>query len=211
MIDSAAFFAESVRGLSPEGPLFDGELLIVFDSAGRVRETRIVESPDTPDLMPALIAAVNLADAARTFPHLPSEVPRATTPVRIRLFGTRSTLPPPTDSAASVVTIAEPSFVVSLTDVQALPIAGYGTPRYPAVLKSNWITGEATLQFIVDATGRAVARSARTVYTSHPDFAMATREALPQMRFQPALVGKCPVASWVRQKFEFRLGSSPPS
>ena len=93
MVEMGAFSPAVIQGLSPEGPLFDGELLIVFDANGRVEETRVVTSPDSPELLPALITAVNRTDSARGFPPLPGDASSERTPVRIRLFGTRSTVP----------------------------------------------------------------------------------------------------------------------
>ncbi len=206
MTEAAAFPSKVVTGLFAVGPLFDGELLVVFDGNGRVQETRVVEVPDSPDLMPALIAAVHRTDSARAFPSLPAGARDTRTPVRIRLFGTRSTVPPPTDSSATVVTIAEPRFLVSVVEDEALAISGSGQPRYPSELKSQGIQGKVWMQFVVDVHGRADIASARTVFATHPDFARTVMQAMPEMRFIPGLIGGCPVPSWVRQAFEFRLG-----
>ena len=214
MVAAAAFFPHDsigkVPGMLSAGPLFDGELLIVFDGGGRVEETRVTSSPDSPELMPALIRAVHRTDSARGFPSLPFGASRERTPVRIRLFGSRSTLPPPTDSAAHVITLAEPRFLISFVDVAPLAIAGSGSPHYPVELRSQGMEGKVFMQFIVDAEGRAVDSSARTVFASHQGFEAVVRKALPEMRFVPGRVGGCPVPTWVRLAFEFRLGGWAP-
>ena len=188
------------------GPVLDGELVVVLERSGRVRTTRVVTAPDAPELMVALRAAVLHADSTRALSPLPPEHASETAELRIRLFGTGSRLPPPIDSTAAVFTIAEPRFVAARVDVPAKSIAGPTGPRYPRDLRSAGMEGMVELQFIVDASGRAEPASVRTLYESHPAFTASVREALPALQYVAARIGECAARSWMRQRFEFRLG-----
>ena len=204
MLETAALApVDSSSFRQAPGPRFDGELVILLDGKGRATDIRIEGSPDADELLPELAAAARRADSAGAFPSSPSG---AATEIRARVFGTGSQVPPPRDPGARVFTVAELTLPVMRLEVPALAVAGAGAPNYPSHLKRMDIQGETTLDFVVDATGRAVPATARTVRASHPDFAKTVMAALPRMRFIPGRIAGCPVASWVRQHFEFRLG-----
>ena len=78
-------------------------------------------------------------------------------------------------------------------------------PRYPEMLRSAGVEGEAMMQFVVDTTGRAEPGSIKVIKASHELFGAAVKAVLPQMRFIPAEVGGRKVRMLVQQSFAFGL------
>lgn len=78
-------------------------------------------------------------------------------------------------------------------------------PEYPEHLRSEGVQGSAFVRFIVDTLGHVDTLSYRVVRTTHADFAVAVRRALPHMRFRPALHGSRKVRQLVEQNFSFKL------
>jgi TonB family protein len=85
------------------------------------------------------------------------------------------------------------------------PAAGTGQPRYPDMLRSANVEGEVLAQFVVDTTGVADMSQFKVLKSTHDMFTAAVREALPTMRFHPALVGGRPVKQLVQMPFRFDL------
>ncbi|HEX2092876.1 MAG TPA: TonB family protein [Longimicrobiaceae bacterium] len=59
---------------------------------------------------------------------------------------------------------------------------------YPPLLRDAGISGETTLQFVIDAEGKVEAGSVRVVSTSHAGFAEPSVRAAEKLRFRPARV-----------------------
>ncbi len=78
-------------------------------------------------------------------------------------------------------------------------------PSYPPSLLAKGITGFAQVRYVVDTLGTVDTLTYRVVVATHPDFAVAVRRVLPDMRFRPAIVGGHPVRQWVEQTFHFRI------
>lgn len=78
-------------------------------------------------------------------------------------------------------------------------------PRYPAELRDKGVQGEVLVEFTVDTTGHADTTTFTVVQTSHPLFSTAVREALPLMRFTPAVAHGRHVRQLVRLPMTFRL------
>jgi hypothetical protein len=78
-------------------------------------------------------------------------------------------------------------------------------PMYPFPLRQAGIGGGATLQFMIDATGRVEMESVQLLADTDPRFALACREILPDMRFIPAEYGGRKVRELVRMPFMFAL------
>jgi TonB family protein len=78
-------------------------------------------------------------------------------------------------------------------------------PAYPADLLSRGIQGRAFVQFVVDTTGLVDLDSFRVIETTHPGFGRAVRDALPLMRFRPAISRGTKVRQLVEQSFSFRI------
>jgi hypothetical protein len=78
-------------------------------------------------------------------------------------------------------------------------------PMYPFPLRRAGIGGGATLQFMIDATGRVEIESVQLLADTDPRFALACREILPDMRFIPAEYNGRTVRELVRMPFMFAL------
>jgi TonB family protein len=85
------------------------------------------------------------------------------------------------------------------------PAAGSSAPRYPDLLRHAGVEGEVLAQFIVGPDGTADVGSLKVLKSTHDLFTKAVREALPQMRFNPARVGGKAVRQLVQQPFTFSL------
>jgi TonB family protein len=92
--------------------------------------------------------------------------------------------------------------VESPVSVRASPGAA---PKYPAELRAANIEGDVLAQFTVDTTGAPVLATFKVLKSSHDQFTKAVLEALPDMRFNPALVGGRPVKQLVQMPFTFNL------
>ncbi|MES2305508.1 MAG: TonB family protein [Gemmatimonadota bacterium] len=80
-------------------------------------------------------------------------------------------------------------------------------PLYPAVLARSGISGEATLQYIVDSTGRVEPGSIIVIGASRPEFGAAATVAISAARFTPAKRRGVAVRQLVRQLIRFSLKS----
>jgi TonB family protein len=78
-------------------------------------------------------------------------------------------------------------------------------PEYPRWMLQKGIEGSASVLYVVDSTGLVDTTSYRVASTTHPDFALAVRLALPAMRFRPAYQEGHPVRQLVQQTFRFRI------
>ena len=87
----------------------------------------------------------------------------------------------------------------------ATPKAGTVTPRYPDPLRQAGVEGEVLVQFVVRPNGRADVGTLKILTQSHELFGNAVRAALPQMEFNPALVGGRAVSQLVQSPFTFSL------
>jgi len=79
------------------------------------------------------------------------------------------------------------------------------SPKYPAELRAANISGEVLAQFTVDTTGAPVVGTLKILKSTHDLFTQSVREALPTMRFNPALVGGKAVRQVVQMPFNFNL------
>lgn len=93
------------------------------------------------------------------------------------------------------------------SEVQLLPapITTNPRPAYPPSLLAMRVEGEVLVQFVVDSTGVADARSLRVLRSSHELFTRAVRRTLPRMRFLPAEIASRRVGVVVTQPYHFRV------
>jgi TonB family protein len=89
-------------------------------------------------------------------------------------------------------------------------------PVYPASLRLTGIEGDATVDFIVDPTGRV--RNSSVVESTHPGFSAAAVAAVEAWRFIPASKDGHLVYTHMRVPVHFRLtnirqshGDDPPN
>ncbi|HEY7396373.1 MAG TPA: TonB family protein [Gemmatimonadaceae bacterium] len=85
------------------------------------------------------------------------------------------------------------------------PRPGNRPPRYPESLRSRSISGRVLAQFVVDTLGRADMKTFRVLSATDPDFATAVRDAVPLLRFSPALVGDRRVRQIAIMPFHFDI------
>jgi TonB family protein len=78
-------------------------------------------------------------------------------------------------------------------------------PRYPKQLLQSGIEGLAAVLYVVDSTGMVDTTTYRIITATRPEFAVAVRQALPDMRFRPAIQDGQPVRQLVQQTFRFRI------
>jgi hypothetical protein len=84
-------------------------------------------------------------------------------------------------------------------------------PRYPRALQEKGITGAMVVAFVIDTTGRVELETASFVRTSRPEFVKAVCELLPQLRFQPFLVGDQKWRVLLVESFAFNNWPEPDS
>jgi protein TonB len=87
----------------------------------------------------------------------------------------------------------------------AMAAPGSAQPRYPDILRSAGVEGEALVQFVVDTMGRAELNTFKVLRTTHELFAATVRNTLPNMRFIAAEVGGRKVKQLVQQPFVFAI------
>jgi protein TonB len=105
----------------------------------------------------------------------------------------------------AVEAVAQNAFTLLDVDAEATRDPDSAVPIYPRVLELKGIEGSALVRFVVDTTGRADIESFRIVEETHRLFGQAVRDALPRMRFRPAMMGDKKVRQLVEQPFGFRL------
>jgi TonB family protein len=114
------------------------------------------------------------------------------------------------ETQAPALALESRDSVYSILDVEesATRAEGSAAPAYPMELMKEGKEGGVFIRFVVDSFGRADSSTIEIVRASHPLFAMAVRQALPQMMFSPASMGGHHVRQAVEQNFEFRI--APP-
>jgi hypothetical protein len=83
--------------------------------------------------------------------------------------------------------------------------ADSAAPAYPPKLLELKVEGGAYVQFVVDTLGLPDTTSFRVISATHPEFAQSVRDALPGMRFHPAILRSKKVPQLVEQPFMFKI------
>lgn len=83
---------------------------------------------------------------------------------------------------------------------EASPLPASGVPRYPVPLHASGVRGETHAQFIVGRDGRVEKPSIKILQSTNELFTASLLEALPAMRFSPALARGRKVRQLVQQK-----------
>jgi TonB family protein len=78
-------------------------------------------------------------------------------------------------------------------------------PAYPPDMLKKKVEGSVFVRYVVDTSGFADASSFEVLRSSHADFVAAVRTALPDMRFNPARIGRRRVRQLVEQEFSFKI------
>ena len=110
--------------------------------------------------------------------------------------------PPPPVVADTVMTVLEVDSAVTRYPESA-------APAYPPKLLAANVQGSVAAQFIVDTLGMVDTTSFRVLDSTHPEFISAVRNALPGMRFHPAIAHSAKVRQLVQQAFSFKITPPP--
>ena len=78
-------------------------------------------------------------------------------------------------------------------------------PAYPITMLQQNIEGGAFVVYVVDTLGMADTTSLKVVNATHDEFAQAVRDAMPKMRFRPAILSGMKVRQLVQQNFTFKI------
>lgn len=88
-------------------------------------------------------------------------------------------------------------------DKPAVPKPDNPRPEYPETLRSAGVEGMVLAQFTVDTTGQPEVTTFKVLKTTHPLFALAVRNALPKMKFDPAELDGRKVKQLVQMPFKY--------
>lgn len=102
--------------------------------------------------------------------------------------------------------------VVSALDVDSTVVRypESASPGYPPNLLAKNVEGQVVTTYVVDTTGYADTTSLVVLSATDTEFARSVREALPYMRFRPAVLRNRKVRQLVSQTFMFRITRPPP-
>jgi protein TonB len=112
--------------------------------------------------------------------------------------------------AAAMNAMLSTSYQLLEVDSAATRDPTSAAPTYPPDLESSGIEGHVIIRFVVDSTGRVDLRTLLTVEATHAAFDRAVREALPKMKFRPAMVGDRAVRQLAEQLFKFEIPRPTP-
>jgi hypothetical protein len=79
------------------------------------------------------------------------------------------------------------------------------SPDYPIALLQKNVEGGAFVIYVVDTLGHADTASFQVVRATHDEFAEAVKNAMPKMRFRPAILSGMKVRQLVQQNFTFKI------
>lgn len=113
--------------------------------------------------------------------------------------------PKPSMSRAPTPVNSNQTYFEYQVEKAAQPVKGNPAPRYPDALRAANIEGDVVAQFVLDTTGHPNMETFRVLKSSDTLFTAAVRSSLPNMRFEPALVGGRPVKQLVQMPFMFSL------
>ena len=97
------------------------------------------------------------------------------------------------------------AFSVLDVDSAAVRDPSSAAPAYPPAMMSLAIEGAATIRFVIDTSGRVDLASVKTLMATNPAFEHAVLDALPNMRFHPARIGRQLVRQLASEEFKFQL------
>jgi TonB family protein len=78
-------------------------------------------------------------------------------------------------------------------------------PVYPNVAERRGIEDEVTVTFTVLENGSVAPESVDLEKSHYREFIQSVFTALATTQYRPARIGSCPVASWVKQSFRFKV------
>jgi TonB family protein len=183
-------------------PVVHSQLRFTVHDDGRV--TRLARSRRSPlvGLDSAIRAAVQESGSSGALRGLVSRAGIRADSVELAID--LLTEPVRVDSAGALVSIGR----VRLPHYRLLPPMPRGVwgsgPAYPDAARAARREGRVVMKLVVLPTGTVDLASAEVLHGA-PEFASAILEALPRMRFRPAVVGACAVAQELVQPFDFEI------
>lgn len=117
-------------------------------------------------------------------------------------------LPGDSDRSAREVpppTAAENAYSILDVDSTAVRDPASAAPVYPPLMVEKEIEGSALIRFVVDSTGYIDFATVQIIRATNPLFAQAVTDAMPGMRFRPAMAGNKAVRQLAEQLFRFQL------
>jgi TonB family protein len=179
-------------------PLVRSMVAFTLHDDGNVNDLRLEQPSSIPELDSMLISAVLAAQReralARTFVESNAD--------SMRLWLSIEHAP---DSSRAIVS---PLFTLRLPSFLVVPPAGAkGSigPRYPDAARVAGRGDSVDVSFVVTQQGRADLSTLRIHHARHFEFVRAVVEAMPRMRFQPALINGCPQDVLIRSPFTFKI------
>jgi outer membrane biosynthesis protein TonB len=122
--------------------------------------------------------------------------------------------PPATETTAPPVedwTLGDTVMTVLEVDSAVARYPESAAPAYPAAMLAKSVEGSVNAQFIVDTLGFVDTLSFHVLSTTHPEFTRAVQNALPGMKFHPAILRSHKVRQLVQQSFSFKIVPQTPA
>jgi hypothetical protein len=186
-------------------PTLSSVITFTLDSSGTVHGLRIAASSLSGPADTSLLAAITEAGETHAFPAIPASAPLPG-PVHFDLVVSTT----PSDGAAYSTVLGR--VLVPVWPLRRQVSVASGPQPNLAAADGDAIrvgSDSVTLEFVVDDRGRAVMSTVRELNQGrgapNDEVARAFRSrvirALPEFRFEPALIGACPVPEMLRTGF----------
>ena len=95
------------------------------------------------------------------------------------------------------------AWITAQLDRDAMPKRAPRSPKYPSSLRGSGVSGTVRLWFLVDSTGRVQPSSIRLLGKAAPALAVAARDEMLRMAFDPARRKGKPVSQILIQEFVY--------
>lgn len=172
--------------LSEAGPEVEGEVAFDLDAKGQITHVSLTASTLEPALDDSLTQAVSRLAASGMVPPPPA-VPRAGK--AFVLVGIRS--------VRGYSALARPLY---RENVQIFPLAQDVSElpnnppiTYPILPAEARVGDSVAVDFVVDETGRVMPGTTRILRGHYLNFMQALARGVSKFRFQPAMIGTCPI------------------
>ena len=103
-----------------------------------------------------------------------------------------------------------PVYFMADVTTPARPMRMHPAPRYPDGLRARGVPGSVTTTFVVDSSGHVEKATLQVLQSTDHKFSDAVREALPDMRFTPAVLDGKHVRQVVQYTFAFGFVNNVP-
>jgi hypothetical protein len=183
-------------------PALTNVVTFALGPTGTLISSSVTASSLSADADTSVLAAIAGAAANHAFPPIPATMPpRQSLPFDVMLT---TTAPNAVQGAVVVDQIALPEWRLTRSTV----LAPGNQPLWSAPRSATQPADSATLEFVVDESGKAIIETARAIGrasqasdAAHQGFVARIARLLPAFRFDPALVGACPVRQLTTQVF----------